>query len=83
MVTNQVFTTFRTFHKECYQKALKRGKLPGRPANTAAANISLGIILAIALVFYYVTRKILLLAVLLGSLIYRLIVWLRFERHLK
>ena len=83
VVTNRAFTQFLTFHEECFKKALKTGKLVGRPANTVTSDIALAIILVTALVFYILTRKALLLLVLVASPIYRIIVWWRFERQLK
>jgi len=83
VVTNQAFTRFLTFHEDCYKKAIKAGKLLGRPVNTVASDIFLAIILVAALVFYIFTKKFLLLLVLVASPIYRFIIWWRFERQLK
>ncbi len=82
VVTNRAFTRFLTFHEDCYKKALKAGTLLGRPANTLSSDIGMGVILLIALAFYIYTRHPLLLLVLVGSPIYRFIVWWRFERRL-
>lgn len=83
VVTNRVFTRFLTFHEDCYKKAMQTGQYLGRPANTVISDIALAIILLTALVFYFLTRQALLLIVLIGSPIYRFIVWWRFERQLK
>lgn len=83
VVTNRAFARFLTFHQDCYNKALRAGTLLGRPVNTTASDIGLAIIWLLALAFYIYTRKLLLLAVLIGSPIYRFIVWWGFERQLK
>ncbi|HOC06904.1 MAG: hypothetical protein ACOX21_00755 [Bacillota bacterium] len=83
VVTNRAFSRFLTFHEDCYKKALRAGNLLGRPANSRTADIGLVIIWLAALAFFIYTRKLVLLLVLLGSPIYRFIVWYRFERPFK
>jgi len=82
VVTNRAFTRFLTFHEDCFKKALQAGQYLGRPTNTVISDIALAIILIVALVFYLLTWNALLLLVLIGSPIYRFIVWWRFERQL-
>lgn len=82
IVTNRLFIRFATFHKDCFQKAFKKGEYVGRPVNTPTANISLGLILLTALILFLMTRDYLVLAVLVVSPLYRLLVWYRFERQI-
>lgn len=82
LVTNKKFVNFLLFHKDCYQEAVAQGKYFGRPANGLARDISLAIIMAVAFVFYLQTWNIMLLAVLIGTSFYRLLIWWRFERVL-
>ena len=83
VVTSRLFFRFLPFHTDCYKKAVGKGRYLGRPINTRAADISLALILAVALFFFLSNRQLPFLVVILGSLVYRIMIWWCFERSLK
>lgn len=82
LVVTSRLLKFRTYHQDCFQKAITKGEYLGRPVSTPMATIILAIILLAALVIYIINRDIPVLLVLIISPIYRLLVWYRFERVL-